>query len=355
MSDTKPMQRLRWAAIASIAVPVLLFVCAAWFDHEQSFAWPAQGAQPIAELLHGRAAGIWTRHLLVLGAICTVMAAAVAVPVLLAMREMRRLAEEPDPRVMTEAASRHAERMEALGHLAVGLVHDLRNVMQAVDGAATLIERDAGSNERVRSLAGMICRAIARGNELTRRIMELARDDQVGVVGDLDAVTDPAEAVCGACDLVSCAFGPAHRLRCEIERAGLPAQVRGDRAELETALMNLAANARDSMPTGGDVLVRVTSERVAESHVAGLPPGLYARVSMADTGEGMPPEVLARAGLRYFTTKPRGKGTGLGLARARGFAERWGGALHVESERGRGTTVTLWLPMTAGSRERPLG
>jgi signal transduction histidine kinase len=96
------------------------------------------------------------------------------------------------------------------------------------------------------------------------------------------------------------------------------------------------------MPTGGEVTVRVAADRVT-SEARGLIPGLYARISVADTGVGMQPSVLERASEPFFTTKPAGKGTGLGLTGARAFAERAGGALHIESEQGRGTVVTLWL------------
>ena len=115
--------------------------------------------------------------------------------------------------------------------------------------------------------------------------------------------------------------------------------------------MNLVVNARDAMPGGGSVSVRVVGGVVGagpdagSAHPAGLAPGHYAtRVSVRDTGQGMPPDVLQRAGELFFTTKPRGRGTGLGLAGTRGFAERAGGALRIESQLGQGTAVTFWLP-----------
>jgi signal transduction histidine kinase len=190
-----------------------------------------------------------------------------------------------------------------------------------------------------------------RGDALTRRMLDFARTGNDG--GHPASVADPADTVAGMCELLSRTTGPDLRLRCRVEPAWLPERVRGSRAELEAAVMNLVANARDAMKDGGEIFVLVESERVVAPHPAGLKPGLYARVSVIDTGEGMPPEVLARAGEPFFTTKPRGKGTGLGLSAVRGFAETAGGAMRVESAPGRGTTVTLWLPDAAATRDEP--
>jgi CheY-like chemotaxis protein len=111
-------------------------------------------------------------------------------------------------------------------------------------------------------------------------------------------------------------------------------------------LVNLATNARDAMPKGGMLVLSAAAELVSEAgtHPAGLEPGRYLRLVVKDTGTGMDAATLARVTEPFFTTKPQGQGTGLGLAMARGFAEQSGGALQLESEPGRGTTVTLWLP-----------
>jgi signal transduction histidine kinase len=147
---------------------------------------------------------------------------------------------------------------------------------------------------------------------------------------------------------------PGLRVRVEAE-PDLP-PVLADRGELETVLVNLAANARDAMPGGGTLTLAAAavtvSEGVAAPHPAGLRPGRYVRLSAADTGAGMDAETLARAAEPFFTTKPEGEGTGLGLAMAREFAERAGGGFAVASEPGLGTTVTLWLPV-AGAAASP--
>ncbi len=167
-------------------------------------------------------------------------------------------------------------------------------------------------------------------------------------------LTNPAQAVTEICDLLRRTLGQAPlRLRCDMpDLHAFPAAVRGDRAELEAALINLVVNARDAMPTGGDITVRGAVERVAEAppHPAGLAPGRHLRLAVADTGSGMDAETLARATEAFFTTKPRGRGTGLGLATVRAFAEGVGGGVRIESTPGRGTTVTLWLPEAAGDQ-----
>ena len=128
--------------------------------------------------------------------------------------------------------------------------------------------------------------------------------------------------------------------------------MRGDPAELEAALLNLALNASDAMPSGGEVLISLTAEDVVESeppHPEGLGPDRYVRITVSDTGIGMDSATLARAAEPFFTTKSGERGTGLGLSTARDFARSAGGALRIESPGpGRGTSVTLWLPSRVG-------
>jgi len=127
-----------------------------------------------------------------------------------------------------------------------------------------------------------------------------------------------------------------------------------DQAQLETALINLGTNARDAMPDGGTLLLSARAEHVAEGadHPAGLVAGDYVRLSFADTGTGMDAATLTRASEPFFTTKAPGRGTGLGLAMARGFAEQSGGALSIASAPGRGTTVVMWLRQASGEAPR---
>ena len=301
---------------------------------------------------------IWFAHLLALGGICALAAAALALAVLSAMRQTHRLNEEQARRLAVERAAQEGQRLEVLGHLAAGVAHDFRNIVHAVRNGADLIERAANQPDRVCALTGVIREAAERGVLLTQRMLDLARRGRgEGGSGDsgADATASPAEALSNVQQLLSHTLGSAYRLHCEIEPIATSVRICGDAGALEAVLVNLAVNARDAMPEGGAVLIRCRIECVGDA-INGIPlmaimpdgflmpPGLYIRLSVTDSGVGMAPAVLARAGEPFFTTKPRGRGTGLGLAGARGFAEHAGGRLLIDSELGRGTTVNLWLP-----------
>jgi PAS domain S-box-containing protein len=267
--------------------------------------------------------------------------------------QLRTLNGELEAHVRREVAAReaaqaraaHSERIQALGQLAGGIAHDFNNVLQAVQGGATLIDRRATDVTAVRRLAGMVLDAAGRGASVTRRLLAFARR------GDLRAEPlDPATLLEGMREVLAAALGAAVQVRVEAA-PGLPALL-ADRAQLETALVNLATNARDAMPDGGTLLLTATAEQVRQRlphHPEPLKPGAYIRLAVADSGQGMDPAMLARVLEPFFTTKPAGHGTGLGLPMAKGFAEQSGGGLAVESVVGRGTTVALWLPQAEAS------
>ncbi len=292
----------------------------------------------------------WLRHLATIGAIAAAMSLALVwltwrvqgqakreAAALERERDALRVARmEAERRADAEAAVRQGQRLEALGQLAAGVAHDFRNVVQAVQGGARLIQQALERDPtRVHGLAEMVAQAAGRGAELTNRMLDFAR----GRGSEGPGTAEPRGAMEGACGILKAALGGKYRLRCEIAD-GLPALVRGERAELEAALMNLAINARDAMPEGGEITVSARPVR----DPSGLQPGSYVEISVSDTGFGMDPSTLARATQAFFTTKPPGQGTGLGLATVRAFAESAGGALHIASEAGRGTRVTFWLP-----------
>jgi signal transduction histidine kinase len=298
----------------------------------------------------------WDQRLVVTGGICALAAAALASAILLVMHQARRLGEEQARRIVAEQTAIEGQRLEILGQLAAGVAHDFANVVHAVEVGASMIE-DKATDEPTRRVALWIGEAAKQGRWLTRRMLDFARDSESGEDG-ADHVVHPIEAVSGMARLLSSTLGAGYFVRYVEVPDGLPVVVRGDRGGLEGAIMNLAVNARDAMPDGGQVVIGLAAERVLRDGggdpnatsvpagvlVAGLAPGLYARISVADAGEGMAPDVLARASEPFFTTRPRGRGTGLGLAGARGFAHGAGGGFHIESAQGVGTTVTLWLP-----------
>lgn len=247
------------------------------------------------------------------------------------------------------ARAAHAERMQALGQLAGGIAHDFNNVLQMVEGAGSLIERRAQDEATVRRLARVVMEAAGRGASITRRLLAFGRR------GDLRAEPlDPATVLTGMQDILAHSLGPT--IDVEVWLADGVPPILADKGQLETALVNLATNARDAMRDGGGLRLAAELEVVPANgppHPCGLASGRYVRLTISDTGAGMDTATLARAAEPFFTTKPIGVGTGLGLSVVRGFAEQSGGALNIASLPGNGTTVTLWLP--AADAAQPFG
>jgi CheY-like chemotaxis protein len=228
---------------------------------------------------------------------------------------------------------------KALGQLAGGIAHDFNNILQAVQGGAVLIDKRAADADSVQRFARMILDATERGTSITRRLLAFARR------GELRAETvDPGELLSGLRDVLSHTLGPGIKVEVRLDGELPPLLV--DKGQLETALVNLATNARDAMPGGGTLTFAAGVDTRLENanHPAELRPGRYLRLSIADTGTGMDQRLLTRVLEPFFSTKPAGQGTGLGLSMAKGFAEQSGGGLTIDSTPGRGTTVHLWLP-----------
>lgn len=238
-----------------------------------------------------------------------------------------------------EAKLAQAQKMQALGQLAGGVAHDFNNVLQAIEGSVGLIMQRARDNESIASLAQIMLDASRRGSAITRRLLAFARRDELRA----EAI-DVGELLRGLQEVLLPTLGADVHVTLDLRDSVPP--LYADKSQLETVLVNLATNARDAMPHGGRLILRAKAEKVEERETGPLHPrpGSYVRLEIADTGIGMDGATLARATEPFFTTKPNGKGTGLGLAMARGFAEHSSGALSLESEPGRGTVVHLWLP-----------
>ncbi|WP_149538183.1 ATP-binding protein [Siccirubricoccus phaeus] len=262
---------------------------------------------------------------------------------------LQRGQAEAERRAEAEAALRQTQRLEALGQIAAGVAHDFRNTVQAVRAGARLARKslEAGDTRRAAELLEMVATAAGRGALLTDRMLRMAR--RGAQPRNAPAVLEPEAALRAAVELLRRTLPAGYPVTLEVDRRDLPPRVVGDPAELEAALLNLALNARDAMPRGGPIRVRL------EGVPPGAPPPLgfgasqaQARISMADSGIGMDPATLARAAEPFFTTK-QGHGTGLGLASVRAFAHGAGGAMQVTSEGpGRGCTILLWLPAAPG-------
>lgn len=240
-----------------------------------------------------------------------------------------------------QARAAHAERMQVLGQLAGGIAHDFNNILQAVQGGASLIVKRATDPDSVDRFARMILDATERGTSITRRLLAFARR------GELRAeAVDAVDLLSGLRDVLSHTLGTPISVGLLLA-ADLPPLL-ADKGQLETVLVNLATNARDAMPEGGTLTFAARNETITTepAPAVDLQPGEYVRITVSDTGTGMDAATLARALEPFFSTKPSGQGTGLGLSMAKGFAEQSGGALWIESVLGSGTSVHLWLPAT---------
>jgi PAS domain S-box-containing protein len=243
----------------------------------------------------------------------------------------------------TQAQLAQAAKMEALGRLAGGVAHDFNNVLQAVEGGLALADKHLRSNPaRAQSYLAISASAAERGAAVAGRLLGFARRGELSA-----APVAPLPLLDGVLQLLRPTFGPTVSLGIEAEPA-TPA-LYADIGRLESVLVNLANNSRDALARGvGTIRLTAATATAPGDAPARLMPGNYVRLSVIDDGMGMSPEVLARVTEPFFTTKPQGQGTGLGLAMARGFAEQSGGALTIESASGQGTTVSLWLPVAPG-------
>ena len=260
----------------------------------------------------------------------------------LAERGARLQRERAESRAEAETQLARAGRAASLGLLSAGLAHDLKNLVQAVHSAARLMERRADDAAEVRHCARLLADVAERGGRLVAGMLAFARG---GAAEDAPGhQLDIAAALRGLVELLSRTLGPAWQVSANLADALPP--VRGDRTGFEAAVVNLAANARDAMPAGGVVGIEAREAVVSEGGPADGPkPGRYVVTTVRDSGTGMDPATLQRLGEPFFTTKPPGIGTGLGLATVRGFCARAGGAFQVESTPGQGTATSIWLPL----------
>jgi two-component system, NtrC family, sensor kinase len=260
----------------------------------------------------------------------------------LTLRRTRRLYDEADRREVAEGALRQAQRLEAIGQLTGGVAHDFNNLLMIVSGSVHRLRRELGDEKQVR-LLDAITNATQRGESLTRQLLAFSRRQMLQ-----PDVIDLSERLPELKDMLS------RSLRGDIEIGVLtpnrPCLVKVDPSELELALLNLAVNARDAMPSGGTLTI--TAKPIVLRGKAGEEglSGDFVAVRVADNGEGIPSDVLPRVFEPFFTTKEVGKGTGLGLSQVYGFARQSGGAATVTSTLRRGTAITLFLPR---SFERP--
>ena len=225
-----------------------------------------------------------------------------------------------------------SQKLDALGQLTGGVAHDFNNILMVISGSLHFLRKSAGSDAKVQRAISAIETATRRGATLTSQLLTFARRQSVN-----PKAIDVADRIAAIREVLDTGVGSSVQLAFDLGQDLWPVTV--DVSELETALINLAINARDAMPQGGTITV--AARNVAADPSLG---GDFVAISVADTGQGIAPDVLNRIFDPFFTTKPVGKGTGLGLSQVHGFAHQAGGTVRVESELGKGTKVTILLP-----------
>jgi PAS domain S-box-containing protein len=251
----------------------------------------------------------------------------------------RRQAEETLEQ--TRAALAQAQKLDAIGQLTGGVAHDFNNLLTAILGGVELLEREPRPNAAQGSeLLAMIRRASERGSTLTQRLLAFSRKQAL-----TPRATDLNRLVSGLSDLLRRTLG--EHIHIETVLAGGLWQTRVDQNQMESALLNLAVNARDAMPGGGKLTIETGNTYLDGDYAAGhveVAAGQYVLVAVTDSGTGMSEEVLGHAFDPFFTTKEPERGTGLGLSQVHGFVKQSGGHIKLYSEPGRGTTAKIYLP-----------
>ncbi len=244
-----------------------------------------------------------------------------------------------------------AQKMGAVGQLTGGIAHDFNNLLAVISGNLELLERRAMGDE---DLLRFIMRGLAaadRGADLTNRLLAFSRRQPLAAQSaTLNGLIN------GMQDLVQRTLGETIQIRTKMPADPWRCQV--DVSQLESAILNLAINARDAMPNGGDLIIETTNLDLLDEDAAGrqnLKPGQYVTLSVSDTGDGMTAEVMERAFDPFFTTKDVDKGTGLGLSMVYGFVQQSGGQVRIDSTVGKGTTVTIYLQSTPDAKVQDAG
>ena len=251
----------------------------------------------------------------------------------------RHITAEREAAAAIEQAQRraaHLQKMEAIGQLTGGIAHDFNNLLMIVSGHAENLRNRLSDPKDVRSLQA-IEMAAARGENLTRQMLSFSRTLPLNatVIGLADAIQALRDVLAGSLNVNI-------ELVIDVPKSAWP--VRADKSELELALVNLAVNARDAMPDGGRLAISAENVELRAGEIPELSAGEAVALTVADTGSGIPAELLSRVVEPFFTTKDPDKGTGLGLTQVYGFARQSGGAVQIASEVGRGTKVAIYLP-----------
>ena len=239
--------------------------------------------------------------------------------------------------------------MEAIGQLTGGVAHDFNNLLQVIRGNLELLQRSVEGDERGELRLKNAIFGAERAAQLTRQLLAFARRQPLE-----PKVVNLSRLVSDMADLLRRTLGES--IEVETVVAGGLWNTIADPAQVESALLNLALNARDAMPTGGRLTVEITNAVLDEAYARNandVAPGQYVMLAVTDTGDGMSEEVRARVFEPFFTTKTEGKGTGLGLSMVYGFVKQSNGHIQIYSEPGSGTTVKIYLPRSRQPETAP--
>lgn len=257
------------------------------------------------------------------------------------------LLDEISQREAAQAQVRQMQKMEAVGQLTGGIAHDFNNMLAVIISGNDLVRRRIARGEHVEKLIDGISDAAHRAAALTNRLLAFSR--QLPLTPE---IINANRMVGSMSELLRRTLGADTQL--ETVLAGGLWQTHADIAQLESAIVNLAINARDAMPDGGMLTIETQNTHLDDEYArdnADVTAGQYVLIAVSDTGTGMTPDVLARAFEPFFTTKPVGKGTGLGLSQVFGFIKQSKGHLKLYSEVGKGTAVKIYLPRFYGAEE----
>jgi PAS domain S-box-containing protein len=249
------------------------------------------------------------------------------------------LIEDITNRLAIEAQLRQAQKMEALGQLTGGVAHDFNNLLAVIVGNLDFLTEEIEDEEQQVQVQAAL-RSALRGGELVQRLLAFARKQTLQ-----PQLIDLNQLVSDMITLLQRTLGEAIRIK--MVRSDSPAMAEIDHTQLETALLNLAVNARGAMPKGGQLTIETSCIQLGPQHersLENLAPGPFVVISVTDTGSGIPAEMINHVFEPFFTTKEVGEGSGLGLSMVHGFVKQSGGYVTVESEEGRGTTVEMYFP-----------
>ncbi|MCH8074903.1 MAG: response regulator [SAR324 cluster bacterium] len=256
------------------------------------------------------------------------------------------LSEDVTLQKRAEEELRQAQKMEAIGQLTGGVAHDFNNILQIISGHSQ-IARSINKDHKVLEHLDVVVQATQRAADLTQQLLAFSRQQM-----HRPQTLDINDVITHFVKMLSRVFG--ENIDLQLKLAGEPIKIYADPSMLEQVLLNLCVNSRDAMPNGGKLTISTEAFEAGEDFLQAhswAESRAYVRISVIDTGEGMPPEVLEKIFEPFFTTKAAGKGTGLGLSMAYGIIQQHGGKIMASSDVGKGTTFEIYLPVEAGDQE----